>query len=118
MSEHQLLEEIREELRHLREDFNTAMTANDDALTALQAAQAQLSTDVEALIAAIPTGSSDDISAGVDAVTSSLTSLDSQVTAATEGLTTPASPAPAAPAEVPTADAPVDTPAAPPAPTA
>ena len=90
-------------------------TANDTALANLQAAYDQLATDVEALIAAIPTGSSDDISAGVDAVTASLGTLDSQVTTATDGLTTPA----ASPAEVP--EAPVDTPAtttAPPAPSA
>jgi hypothetical protein len=122
MSEHELLTEIREELRHLREDVLNMATANDTALAALQAAATQLTTDVEALLAAVAAGSSDDISAGVDAVTSSLTSLDSSVTAATagsqgsQGAQAPAAPSPApAPAPADPA-APVDAPSAPPAP--
>jgi outer membrane murein-binding lipoprotein Lpp len=94
------------------------MTANDTALAALQAQNTQLqtdfntlSTDVAALIAAIGTDNSDDISAGVNAVTSdldtldsSVTALDATVTAATPGAT-PATPATDATPE-PDADAP------------
>lgn len=67
-------------------------TANDTALSALQTEVTQLVTDVTTLLDAVASGSSDDISAGVDAVTSTLQTLDGQVTAATPG--TSSTPAP------------------------
>lgn len=80
------------------------MTANDDALAALQAEVAQLSTDVTALITAIENqqpGPSDDVSAGIAAVTNTLQAIDASVTKATPATGT-SSTIPAAPVGDPT----------------
>lgn len=97
--ERETLHEILAELRELR----IQVTANDTALAALQSETTQLVTDVTALIAAIG-NESDDISAGVNAVTADLATLDSQVTAATPSSdATTAAPADEGPTSAPPA---------------
>ncbi len=87
-------------------------TANDTALADLQAGFAQLQADVESLIASIGTDTSDDISAGVAAVTSAMAALDTDVQTAlgTADESAPSADELAAPAD---ADAPVDVPGKP-----
>jgi hypothetical protein len=107
MSERQ----FQSELLELLERFLIIMSANDDALAALQAGQAQLTTDfatlsasVASLIAAVGAGGggapvNSDISAGVTAVVSDLSTLDASVTALDAQVA--AAVAPAAPTDAP-----------------